>query len=97
MHVTSKCIILFIHKNIIQSEVFQERSEIINFCERSYRPILRLLYTEKLDQDYVSRLGLCTYPQCSRADQARSQARGRQHSAVQRDQARDLIHLFLYF
>ena len=31
--------------HIVQSEISQERSKIMNFCKRSYRPILRYLYT----------------------------------------------------
>ena len=32
--------------HIIQSKISQERSKIMNFCKRSYQPILRYLYTE---------------------------------------------------
>ena len=32
--------------HIIQSDISQERSKIMNFCKRSYQVILRYLYTE---------------------------------------------------
>ena len=34
--------------HIIQSEISQERSKIMNFYKRSYQPILRYLYTEAI-------------------------------------------------
>ena len=34
--------------NIIQSEIFHERSKIMNFYKRSFQPILRYLYTETI-------------------------------------------------
>ena len=34
--------------HIIQSETSQERSKIMNFCKRSYQPILCYLYPEAI-------------------------------------------------
>ena len=34
--------------HIVQSEISQERSKIMNFYKRSYQPILRYLYTEAI-------------------------------------------------
>ena len=32
----------------IQSKISQQRSKIMNFCKRSYQPILRYLHTETI-------------------------------------------------